>query len=209
MTNTNPEDATFLSSNDATQLSTDHATVLSAGPDTARPVRRPALEPGVVFGRYRIARLLGRGGMGEVYEAEDLEHERRVALKVLGQRLTGPDDRARFLTEGQLAASISHPNCVYVFGSEEIDGAPAITMELLPGGTLKDVVERDGPMPPGNAVDAVLQLIAGLEAAQAAGVLHRDIKPSNCFVDAEGVTTCGKPCVMRDVRCVKARMMIG
>ena len=88
----------------------------------------PRLADGQVIGAYRVVRLLGRGGMGEVYEAEHLEHGRRVALKVLNQRLAGDEDRARFLREGQLAASLNHPNTVYVFGSEEIDGNPVISM---------------------------------------------------------------------------------
>jgi hypothetical protein len=124
--------------------------------------------------------------MGEVYEAEHLEHGRRVALKVLNRRLAGADDRARFLREGQLAASVAHPNAVYIFGSEEIAGTPVIAMELVTGGTLKDRVKSAGPLPPAQAVDAVLDLAAGLDAARAGGVLHRDIKPSNCFVESDG-----------------------
>jgi serine/threonine protein kinase len=151
----------------------------------------PRLVDGQVWGPYRIIRLLGRGGMGEVYEAEQLETGRRLALKVLRSTLRGDDDRARFLREGQLAASISHPHTVYIFGSEEVDGAPAITMELLSGGTLKDRVAADGPMPPATAASAVLDIIGGLDAAQAAGILHRDIKPSNCFVDEEGAVKVG------------------
>src|SRR4029453_5904037 len=99
------------------------------------------------------------------------------------RRLSESQDRARFLREGQLAASINHPHSVYIFGSEEIDGTPVIPMELLQGGTLKDRVIERGPLPPTEAVDAILQVIAGLDALQAAGVLHRDIKPANCFVD--------------------------
>jgi hypothetical protein len=129
--------------------------------------------------------------MGEVYEAEQLETGRRLALKVLRDTLRGDEDRARFLREGQLAASISHAHTVYIFGSEEIGGAPAITMELLAGGTLKDRVSAEGPMPPSAAVSAVLDIIGGLDAAQAAGILHRDIKPSNCFVDADGAVKVG------------------
>jgi uncharacterized RDD family membrane protein YckC/membrane-associated protease RseP (regulator of RpoE activity) len=147
--------------------------------------------PGQEFGAYRIERLLGQGGMGEVYEAEHLEHGRRVALKVLSQRLTDPTDRARFLREGQLAASVSDPHIVYIYGSEEIAGIPVIAMELLPGGTLKDRVQKIGPLSPVDAIDAVLQVVSGLEAAQAAGILHRDIKPSNCFVDADGTVKVG------------------
>src|SRR5262245_34576306 len=143
----------------------------------------PRLTAGQTWGPYRIGRLLGRGGMGEGYEAESLETGRRLALKLLRSRLEKADDRARFLREGQLAASISHPHTVYIFGSEEIEGMPAISMELLPGGILKDHVSANGPMPPEETVAAVMDIIGGLDAAQAAGVLHRDIKPSNCFID--------------------------
>ena len=149
------------------------------------------LQPGQTFGPYRIGRLLGRGGMGEVYEAEHLAHGRRVALKVLNQRLRRADDRVRFLQEGQLAAAVNHPNTVYIFSSEELDGQPVITMELLPGGTLKDRVKARGPLPPPEAIDAILQVIAGLEAAHAGGILHRDVKPSNCFVAADGTVKVG------------------
>jgi len=148
-------------------------------------------EPGSVFGGYRLVRILGEGGMGRVYEAEHLESGRRVALKVLGHSLDSPEARRRFFREGRIAASINHPHSVYVFGTEEIDGAPAISMELLPGGTLQDRVAAEGPLPVGEAVDAALQLIAGLEAAQAFGILHRDIKPSNCFVDHDGTIKIG------------------
>jgi eukaryotic-like serine/threonine-protein kinase len=149
------------------------------------------LTAGQTWGPYRIGRLLGRGGMGEVYEAESLETGRRLALKLLRSRLKKADDRARFLREGQLAASISHPHTVYIFGSEEIEGMPVISMELLPGGTLKERVAASGPMPPQEAVAAVMDIIGGLDAAQAAGVLHRDIKPSNCFIDDDGAVKVG------------------
>src|SRR5688572_22710292 len=162
----------------------------SATGDTSLP-GAPRLVDGQLWGPYRVIRLLGRGGMGEVYEAEQLETGRRLALKVLRHSLGGADDRARFLREGQLAASISHAHTVYIFGSEEVGGAPAITMELLSGGTLKDRVAAGGPMPPSAAVSAVLDVIGGLDAAQAAGILHRDIKPSNCFVDADGAVKVG------------------
>jgi uncharacterized RDD family membrane protein YckC len=149
------------------------------------------LVDGQEFGAYRIIRLLGRGGMGEVYEAEHRDQGRRVALKVLNQRLTDPHDRARFLREGQLAASINHTNCVYVFGSEEIQGSPVIAMELLALGTLRDHVREQGPFEPAAAVDAILQVIAGLDAAYAGGILHRDVKPANCFIDRDGVVKIG------------------
>jgi hypothetical protein len=151
----------------------------------------PLPEPGQTFGGYRLVRLLGKGGMGAVYEAEHLESGRRVALKVLSHSLDSAEARARFLREGRLAASINHPNSVYIYGTEEIEGTPAISMELVAGGTLEARVRQEGPLPAGQAVDAILQIIEGLEAAQAVGVLHRDVKPSNCFVEAGGAVKVG------------------
>ena len=153
--------------------------------------RRPLPQPGETLGHYRIGRALGEGGMGAVFEAEDIDNGRRVALKVLGRRLDSPEARNRFFREGRLAASVNHPNSVYVFGTEDIAGVPVIAMELVAGGTLQDRVARQGPMPVGEAVDSGLQIIAGLEAAQQVGVLHRDIKPSNCFVEAGGAVKIG------------------
>lgn len=118
---------------------------------------------GQQFGHYRIIRPLGGGGMGVVFEAEDLDSGRRVALKVLSHALDSPEARERFFREGRLAASINHPNSVYVFGTEEIAGIPVIAMELIAGGTLEQRVRTGGPMPAAEAVDAMLQIIAGLE----------------------------------------------
>ena len=174
--------------------STDFMPTMSSAAAAASAVsvrRAPRLSEGDRWGSYQIGRLLGRGGMGEVYDAEHIPSGRRVALKVLSSPLQSAEERARFLREGQLAASVSHPHTVYIFGSEEIDGTPVISMELLPGGTLKDRVVADGPMRPGEAVAAVMELIGGLDAAAAAGILHRDIKPSNCFIDRDGVVKVG------------------
>ena len=132
--------ATTFTSEESTRLSPDRPSDGGEGSGLR-------LTPGQTFGPYRIERLLGRGGMGEVYAAEQLEHGRRIALKVLSRRLADAKDRARFLREGQLAASINHPHSVYIFGSEEIAGTPVIAMELLPGGTLKDKVIKSGPLP--------------------------------------------------------------
>jgi eukaryotic-like serine/threonine-protein kinase len=172
-----------------TQAATSPAgTVMVSG---AEAMSRGLPQPGEQFGHYTIIRALGTGGMGAVYEAEDLESGRRVALKVLSHRLDSPESRERFFREGRLAASINHPNSVYIFGTEEIGGIPVITMELVPGGTLQDRVRARGPLPIGEAVVAVLQLIEGLEAAQRLGILHRDIKPSNCYVGEDGAVKIG------------------
>ncbi len=148
-------------------------------------------EVGSVLGHYRLIRQLGKGGMGAVFEAEETESGRRIALKVLSHSLDSPMSRERFRREGLLAASINHPNTVYVFGTDEIDGRAFIAMELVGGGTLLDWIQPDRPMEVEAAVDAVLQVIAGLEAAAAKGVLHRDIKPSNCFLEADGTVKVG------------------
>jgi hypothetical protein len=149
--------------------------------------RGPLPEAGSRFGAYQLVRTLGRGGFGVVWEAEHVETGRRVALKMMTVlRATSSDALARFEREGRLAASVNHPRCVFVFGAEEIDGYPTIVMELMPGGTLQDEIDRRGPLAPTEAVDYVLDAMDGLEAAHGAGVIHRDVKPSNCFLDEHG-----------------------
>ncbi|MHC1764329.1 MAG: protein kinase [Verrucomicrobiia bacterium] len=176
----------------AAGLSTERIQGPSAATETAQATKSHDLpRPGDLFGHYRISRFLGQGGMGAVFEAEDVESGRRVALKVLGQSLDSFEARERFLREGRLAGSINHPNSVYVYGTEEIGGIPVIAMELVPGGTLRDRVVARGPLPVGEAVDATMQIITGLEAAQASGILHRDVKPSNCFEDVDGTVKIG------------------
>ena len=177
-------------------LKTGLDTQTQTGPAGTIIVSAESLSPGLPhlgeqLGHYRIVRSLGSGGMGTVFEAEDLENGRRVALKVLSQKLDSPAARQRFFREGRLAGSINHPNSIYVFGTEEIGGTPIITMELVSGGTIEERVRAKGPMSPAEAVDAVLQIIAGLEAAQRTGILHRDVKPSNCFVDTDGTIKIG------------------
>jgi uncharacterized RDD family membrane protein YckC len=147
----------------------------------------PPLKAGLRLARYRLLRFLGRGGFGEVWEAEDLNAGRHIALKVLTQvPSASPEVLARFQREGQLAASLNHPRSVYVFGAEEVEGHPAIAMELMLGGTLSDQLKLRGKLPVKQAVDHILDVIEGLEAAQDVGIVHRDVKPSNCFLDGEG-----------------------
>jgi uncharacterized RDD family membrane protein YckC len=110
---------------------------------------------------------------------------------VLGQTFDTAEMRQRFMREGQLAAAVRHPNVVAVFGAEEVEGAPVIAMEMVADGTLKDRVKRKGPLPVGEAVDIILQMIDGLECAHGAGVLHRDIKPANCFLSHDGTVKVG------------------
>jgi eukaryotic-like serine/threonine-protein kinase len=157
------------------------------------------LPAGTQYGGCRIGSVLGRGGMGVVYAAEEIDSGRRVALKVLAERIVDPRQRERFAREGRLAAAIDHPHCVFVFGADEVEGIPFIAMELMQG-TLAERIAASGALPPAAAVDAALQLIAGLEAAARVGVLHRDVKPSNCFVDAEGAIKIGDFGISRSLR---------
>jgi hypothetical protein len=144
------------------------------------------LEAGRDLGPYRLERKLGEGGFAQVWEAENRDTGRRVALKVLTELRTDSTEAIeRFRQEGRLAASISHPRCVYIFAAEEFDGVPVISMELMPGGTLADRLEEGRPSTE-QAVDYVLNLIDGLEAGQRLGIIHRDVKPSNCFLDDQG-----------------------
>jgi serine/threonine protein kinase len=153
---------------------------------SAQLTNTTTLPAGTRIGSFQLGRRLGEGGMGAVYEAHDSETGRRVALKVLKHSLNTPAARKRFIREGRTAASVNHPNSVYVYGTDNIDGKLIISMELVAGGTLQDVVRQSGPLPHRKAVDAILQIIDGLEAAAKVGVLHRDVKPSNCFVDTDG-----------------------
>ena len=150
------------------------------------------LAPGQQLGPYAIIRPLGRGGMGEVYEAIHSVSHHRLALKILPREHAWSEERRkRFHREGQTAASVNHPHSLYIFGTAEIDGTAIIAMELAPGGTLLDRLDREGVLPVKAAVDAVIQVAEGLQAAAAAGVLHRDVKPANCFVDRSGAVKIG------------------
>jgi hypothetical protein len=177
-------------------ISPDTELTRTSPPSVTRPADLSAddgwsMKPGQRLGRYQLEHLLGRGGMGEVYRAEDLETGRQVALKVLRADMVDAKDRARFLREGRLAASISHPHTVYVYETDEVDGCPIIAMELAEGGSLKDRVKQHGPMAPEEAVELILQVASGLEAAAAVGVLHRDIKPANIFFGSDGQVKVG------------------
>ncbi len=137
-------------------------------------------------GGYRLLRVLGEGGMGRVYEAEDASGE-RVAVKLLAPGVAGSATALeRFRQEGRLASRIAHPRCVFVRTADEDAGRPYIVMELMSGATLKDLVEAGGPLEPADAVAKILDIIEGLEEAHRAGVLHRDVKPANCYLGADG-----------------------
>lgn len=157
------------------------------GPAVAEAPRARRAPTGAVLGGYELIRVLGRGGMGIVYEAREVRSGRRVALKlILADSREGDPALARFRREGRLASMVVHPRCVFVISAERHAGYPFIVMELMPGRTLKDLVERQGPLPVESAVEKILDVIDGLRAAHRLGILHRDVKPSNCFLEDNG-----------------------
>jgi hypothetical protein len=144
--------------------------------------------PGTILaGRYRIVGLLGRGGMGEVYRAEDLKLGQVVALKFLPLEVTqNPDRLARFHQEVRLAREVSHPNVCRVHDIGETGGQHFLSMEYVDGEDLASLLRRIGRLPPDKALELARQLCAGLAAAHERKVLHRDLKPANVLVDGRG-----------------------
>src|ERR671910_2148928 len=141
----------------------------------------------MIDGRYRVLNRLGSGGMADVYEAEDTQLGRRVALKLLYRRFAEDAEFVeRFRREASSAAGLSHPNVVQVFDRGEWNGTYYIAMELLQGRNLKEVVRDHGALDPALAVDIVLQILRAARFAHQRGVIHRDIKPHNVIVDQEG-----------------------
>src|ERR1700731_5351099 len=133
-----------------------------------------ALSVGAKLGPYEIIAPIGAGGMGEVYRATDTKLDRDVAIKVLPDSLSGDPERlARFEREAKVLAQLNHPNIAAVYGVEN----RALVMEMVPGPTLADRIAQ-GPLPPAEAEQILLQLANALEYAHERGIVHRDLKPA-------------------------------
>jgi serine/threonine protein kinase len=146
-----------------------------------------ATTPQVLLDRYEVGRLLGTGGMAEVFEGRDRLLARRVAIKVLqAQFVRDPSFLIRFKREAQAAASLSHPNIVGVYDTGSEDGTHFIVMEYVDGRTLKDVIRAEGPLFPQRAAEVCGDVCSALVAAHARGLIHRDIKPGNVMLTPEG-----------------------
>jgi len=158
-------------------------------PTPAAQIDHGRFVPGALVGsRYRIVAMLGKGGMGEVYRADDLLLGQPVALKFLPQRVAGDPQRlARLLAEVRIARQISHPNVCRVYDIGEAAGEHFISMEYVKGEDLGSLLQRIGRLAPDKGLQVARQICAGLAAAHDRGVLHRDLKPANVMVDERGV----------------------
>jgi len=147
----------------------------------------PQFSPGTpLLGRYEILKLLGKGGMGEVYLAEDKNLKRQVAIKILPSEFSLDKDRlARFEREARLLAALNHPNIATVYGHEKSENQQFLVMELVEGDTFADRIKK-GPLPLDEALGVCKQIAEGLESAHEKGIIHRDLKPANVKVTSEG-----------------------
>jgi serine/threonine-protein kinase len=175
----------------ATRVDTMAATIATPAPPatpSSRTSRATRFEPGVIVaGRYRLVALLGKGGMGEVYRAEDLTLDQPVALKFLPRDVAVGDARlSRFHNELRVARQVSHKNVCRLYDLGDADGQRFLTMEYVDGEDLASLLRRIGRIPQDKAIQVARQLCAGVAAAHDRGVLHRDLKPANVMIDGEG-----------------------
>src|SRR3954470_6437890 len=164
-------------------------TIVTSHPSAPARARSNArFAPGdLLGGRYRIISLLGKGGMGEVYRADDLTLEVSVALKFLPDAWSQDADAvARFRNEVRVARQVSHPNVCRVYDLGEVEGLYFLSMEYVDGEDLGSLLRRIGRLPPDKALEIARKLCAGLAAAHDKGILHRDLKPANVMLDGRG-----------------------
>src|SRR5260370_20162333 len=148
----------------------------------------PNIAPGQAVGRYRILSLLGSGGMGDVWLAEDSMLDRKVAVKLLPPRLTRDGDSLqRFLREAKAASALNHPNILTVYEIGKAGELQFIATEFIDGITLRQKLEA-GPIPFPEILEIIRQVSPALETAHSAGIVHRDIKPENIMIRPDGLT---------------------
>jgi len=166
----------------------DETRKFSTPPRSFESIDDARFVPGTVLAdRYRIIGLLGKGGMGEVYRADDLKLSQPVALKFLPDRfLSDGAALARFHREVRVARQVSHRNVCRVYDIGEIDGKHFLSMEFIKGEELSSLLRRIGRLPSDKAVQIARQICAGLAAAHENGILHRDLKPANVMIDSDG-----------------------
>jgi hypothetical protein len=185
ITASNPNEAATVAMSDLPMTPTSGTRARSSASAALEQERFP---PGtLIANRYRIVAQLGRGGMGEVFRAEDLILGQQVALKFLPQTATQNINLlTRFYDEVRIARQVTHPNVCRVYDIGEVAGQPYLSMQYIDGEDLGSLLRRIGRLPSDKAIEFARKLCAGLAAAHAQGVLHRDLKPGNIMVDARG-----------------------
>jgi len=173
---------------DETRLAPEAPSSSSGWLGSSGSIDHGRFQPGTIFQqRYRVIGLLGRGGMGEVYRADDLRLGQPVALKFLPETLKLDAGRlAQFHNEARTARQVSHPNVCRVYDIGEAEGLLFLTMEYVDGEDLSSLLRRIGRLPEDKAVEIARQICAGLAAAHERGVIHRDLKPANIMLDGHG-----------------------
>ncbi len=164
-----------------------HQRVLKAAHRMMTDERREMMAPGTMLGRYKIISLLGSGGMGEVYLAEDTQLRRKVALKMIAPELT-LEERGlrRFEHEAHAASALNHPNILTIYEFGQADGMHFIASEFIDGVTLRHKMLR-GRIPLDSALDLAIQIASALAAAHSSGIVHRDVKPENVIIRNDGI----------------------
>ncbi len=183
-------DATFVDS-DATMADVIPRSKQSPAVRRQSPrpqVTTPMLEPGDVLGhRYEILQLLGEGGMGAVYKAQDRELDRPVALKLIRPELaSSPSMLARFKQELLLSRQITHKNVIRIYDLGDADGVKFITMEFVEGRDLRSLIQEKKKFSPEEAIRIMQQICEALDASHSVGIIHRDLKPQNIMQEAGG-----------------------
>ena len=144
------------------------------------------LAPGAALKHNRIIGLLGKGGMGEVYAADDTRLGRKVAIKILPAGLAGDAERLRrFTQEAKAASALNHPSILTIYDVDEVDGQPFLVSEFIEGQTLRERLRRGG-LSLREAVEIAGQIASALSAAHTAGIVHRDVKPENIMLRDDG-----------------------
>ena len=138
-------------------------------------------------GRYRVASSIAHGGMATVYLGVDTRLDRTVAIKIMHAELAADEDFvARFVREARSVAQLSHPNVVAVYDQGSDSGHLYLAMEYVPGRTLRQLLNQRGKLTPGESLDIIESVLAGLAAAHQAGIVHRDVKPENVLLAEDG-----------------------
>ncbi|MFG0296339.1 MAG: protein kinase [Maioricimonas sp. JB045] len=171
-------------SGDSETSSSDRSAAGSDEPTCVEPLRQ--------ISDYQLIRKVGRGGMGEVYEALHVRLKRRVAVKILPQdRVPDSSKRRRFFREMEAAGKLTHPQIVQATDAGEVDGVPYLVMEFVDGADVAHLIRQFGPIPPLATLEAVEQAALGLEYVHQNGLVHRDVKPSNLLINRQGTVKVG------------------